>query len=1268
MPNYQEQKLLDIIGDKLNNSQCNKEDGSLVIELQAIAASDIGKQIILNSKNKVRVQLEVNKGVGKEIEFLLTRSTLKIGKELVIVDKEQVNQLLSSKLKMEIISDNIEKVRENPRLVFSRIPPDKPVFDQEGLQIAVNEVLLEIRDKKGQVIGKIDIADTLDNKEANKKEESVVNQQLTAAGLELCEYLTSNEEVVLVCREDLQGKRLFAFRQTLELEENFMEVVQELNKSFNHKLVVGSADNKEKILEQNRVLSEKRGLTLSNQQRQVVEELLQGADIVALEGLPGSGKSTVMREVVKQLTEIVFNYPSFEELLPKYNVNFQTVLKHAGAKEYSYGVSSKDLERSNNKHWLALLEHIVSLDTREEDQLLVEEGLDKARRLVAIVREDLQVVKGKLARVEKQLTELINNRDKQQRELINAKRFTGKLLPYFLQERYKNAPSLVIKNWQELISELGVAKAIKKVEKNPSLLGEVNKYAGDSVENKLTNEGVVANKCKLIDSLQEYENSKLTIQSSNKLLDNEVEEVSKEKTKLRTLLLNHQEQKMLNLMDEILNKSQLAKDTNNIMECLRSIATYRGTVIDEFISHGEYQDREQKEINLEQEEINLNKQKEISLEQEETNFNKKNKKEIHPEVQKVLDSLNESKKLPSRNIGKSNNPLYQELILKRMVESKLEKSDISFEELSQRLTREDFANLFSSYVMNINPNGKIRRQSNQISCGSVNMNLDNGLWYRFSTGDKGNIFSFVAQAKNIKESQALKLIVRAFGFVKIGGELKRLGNDDSSFWTSDIKQDITSDIKQDITYKQARSEEQWIAFKIVPKEAESFNAEKHLSHMLKNNNLEAIYKYYNIDNQLIGYTVRLIEKNGDGKQVLPVSYCRDDQSNEQKWCLKGFTDDLGNKPIYGAEKLANGDVPVLIVEGEKTANIAQGLLPEYSVISWLGGSKAAGKVNWQILAGRRVVIWPDNDQPGFAAARAIQQKLQGVANCCMVVDPRVLAVADKWDLGDTIPTNVNIRSALVAHHHPQSIEIVDQQIRALNYHGRDNEQLSNEQLIILLEEQAIAWLQQEGKDNDQYRGRLDHELTVISQTGFAKDFIIAANIAKYCNHMQIAIGPGRGSAVSSLVAYSLGIHRVDPVENKLLFGRFLTEKTTSNPDFDFDIASTQKILVENYLLAKYSNATKLAVVNNRGDKTMSIHPAGIGIVPDTIKDQLPYSTISGHYWNDRPLLAIDHKQAEQLGVKKFDLLSSHATESLQKAENLLQANSQSNRLDQYCLE
>ncbi|WP_233419040.1 toprim domain-containing protein [Rickettsia tamurae] len=75
------------------------------------------------------------------------------------------------------------------------------------------------------------------------------------------------------------------------------------------------------------------------------------------------------------------------------------------------------------------------------------------------------------------------------------------------------------------------------------------------------------------------------------------------------------------------------------------------------------------------------------------------------------------------------------------------------------------------------------------------------------------------------------------------------------------------------------------------------------------------------------------------------------QEQEYSWRLKGFTD-KGDKPIFGIERAACSSKSVVIVEGEKAAVAAAKILPEYDVVSWMGGSNSADKVNWSQLKWR----------------------------------------------------------------------------------------------------------------------------------------------------------------------------------------------------------------------------------------------------------------------------------------------------------------------------
>lgn len=99
--------------------------------------------------------------------------------------------------------------------------------------------------------------------------------------------------------------------------------------------------------------------------------------------------------------------------------------------------------------------------------------------------------------------------------------------------------------------------------------------------------------------------------------------------------------------------------------------------------------------------------------------------------------------------------------------------------------------------------------------------------------------------------------------------------------------------------------------------------------------------------------------------------------------------------------------------------------------------------------------------------------------------------------------------------------------------------------------------------------RLDYELGVISQTGFSGYFLIVADFCQYARQNGIAVGPGRGSAAASMVAYLMGITTVEPMQHDLLFERFLNPERISMPDIDIDFDPEGRERVINYVMEKY---------------------------------------------------------------------------------------------------
>ncbi|PKL03390.1 MAG: DNA polymerase III subunit alpha [Synergistetes bacterium HGW-Synergistetes-2] len=124
-----------------------------------------------------------------------------------------------------------------------------------------------------------------------------------------------------------------------------------------------------------------------------------------------------------------------------------------------------------------------------------------------------------------------------------------------------------------------------------------------------------------------------------------------------------------------------------------------------------------------------------------------------------------------------------------------------------------------------------------------------------------------------------------------------------------------------------------------------------------------------------------------------------------------------------------------------------------------------------------------------------------------------------------------------------------------------------------LEKEAIIGLGERVGDPvpEEYRQRLDFEIGVINSMGFAGYFLIVAGIIKAAKKRGIPIGPGRGSAAGSLVAWSLKITELDPIKYNLLFERFLNPERISMPDIDTDVSDKGRDELLHYITEKYGH-------------------------------------------------------------------------------------------------
>lgn len=117
--------------------------------------------------------------------------------------------------------------------------------------------------------------------------------------------------------------------------------------------------------------------------------------------------------------------------------------------------------------------------------------------------------------------------------------------------------------------------------------------------------------------------------------------------------------------------------------------------------------------------------------------------------------------------------------------------------------------------------------------------------------------------------------------------------------------------------------------------------------------------------------------------------------------------------------------------------------------------------------------------------------------------------------------------------------------------------------------EAVLNLAQTDSKAKELSDRLDYELDIIGQMGYVDYFLIVWDFIRYANENGIPTGPGRGSAAGSIVAFTLGITKIDPIKYSLLFERFLNPERISMPDIDSDFCYEGRQDVIDYVVDKY---------------------------------------------------------------------------------------------------
>ena len=162
-----------------------------------------------------------------------------------------------------------------------------------------------------------------------------------------------------------------------------------------------------------------------------------------------------------------------------------------------------------------------------------------------------------------------------------------------------------------------------------------------------------------------------------------------------------------------------------------------------------------------------------------------------------------------------------------------------------------------------------------------------------------------------------------------------------------------------------------------------------------------------------------------------------------------------------------------------------------------------------------------------------------------------------------------------------NFEFVKERGKMLHY--ENDEGLTSDDYLRKVARSSLAQL---GLTSEVYQKRLDYELSVITSMGYADYFLIVSDFVKYARSVNIAVGPGRGSAVGSLVSYVLGITQADPIRYNLIFERFLNPQRQTLPDIDIDFEDIRRDEIISYIAKRYGRekVAKVMAVQKFGAK------------------------------------------------------------------------------------
>lgn len=271
--------------------------------------------------------------------------------------------------------------------------------------------------------------------------------------------------------------------------------------------------------------------------------------------------------------------------------------------------------------------------------------------------------------------------------------------------------------------------------------------------------------------------------------------------------------------------------------------------------------------------------------------------------------------------------------------------------------------------------------------GSLKINLSKGTWADFATGDKGgDLIDLVRYLDGCTDIEACKKLA----------DLLRLSAGDSPSKPAPTKSPTP----------------EWIAIQPIPTEAMNKCPAKHRQHGTPSK----VWIYRDTQGQPLMALYRFDlgpDEGGKPKKVFaPLTWCQSSDNQSTQWRWQGLPEP---RPLLRLHELSlQADATVVLCEGEKAADAAAELFPDYVATCWPNGSNAWHKADLSPLKNRKVVLWPDNDPSGTTCMDAVAKKLEAIgAESVRVIalevfkrkptlknDRAAFAIGGQWDNGD----------------------------------------------------------------------------------------------------------------------------------------------------------------------------------------------------------------------------------------------------------------------------